>query len=148
MSWGETIFLKKVIDGKKAFRASDNIMVNYIDEKTPLSEQGITLGTFTAKTSGQIKIKALIEAPTSSSQPYTQIIVYDGTTILAIFNPPSSSYGNPTEMNQIINVEKNKTYTIKTYYATIYSPGATNCYSLDICADIIDGSLFNYTIGE
>lgn len=66
MSWGETLFLKKVIDGRKRFAASDATI--------GIAYDGTNYYTFTPKIDGIIKISATI----SKRLPNT----YNGAIVL------------------------------------------------------------------
>ena len=134
MSWGETIFLKKVIDGKKSFRASKNPLVIFSDTRTR-HINGNTIGTFKAKTKGQINLVVVV--PSYNGFNGRINIRKNGieTNHLNILNIPEESV-----IELSLNAEKGDIYQ--------FEVGTTfEANMIYIGADIVDGSLFDYTIG-
>ena len=141
MSWGETLFLKKVIDGKRTLRASDNCLVNYIDVKGSSLRENVEIGTFTPKTSGQVKLSGIIACRNSVYPLYINVYLED----LQVASLIPRTTDSLALTGVTFAVEKNKTYTIKTV-ALYEAGGVVLCDNLSICADIVDGSLFDYNI--
>ena len=134
MSWGETIFLKKLIDGKKAFRASKNPLVIFSDTNT-IHVNGDTIGTFKAKTKGQINL--LVVVPAFTGYVGRINIKKNGieTNYIDIKNLTEE-----TVIELSLNSEKEDIYQ--------FEVGSTfRANKIYIGADIVDGSLFDYTIG-
>ena len=137
MSWGETLFLKKVIDGKKAFKVSDNVLID-IGSKGYNNVYNKTILTFSPKISGQIRLNYTIK--NSSSNGTSKFYVYENGTQISL---TEKSNNEETSYTKPITITKGKTYTFVISYDY-----ATLTFKLQLGADIVDGSTFDYTIGE
>ena len=131
MSWAETLFLKKIIDGKKTFSPSDNKIILYNQDGR--YSEGI-IGTFKPKTNGFVRFKATLQKVYSNSPAILRLIDED-SNIVAELKLESVTLDT---IYEDIKVTKNKTYRL-------YFPDANGyAYDVCICASIIDGSLFDY----
>lgn len=112
MSWGETLFLKKVIDGRKRFVASDaTIAIAYDGE----------YHNFTPKIDGVIRV---------SATTYNTNKDYSGEFILILRNitdgteQRSTEFGNAKRETKThyfdFSIKKGKTYQVKIDDATMY----------------------------
>jgi hypothetical protein len=137
MSWGETLFLKKIIDGKKLFRASDSILID-CGSLEIRRENYYTILTFIPKVDGQVRLNFSLKSSSSKGTGY--LTVYeDGKEI--------------EEISQVATVEKRE-YSIpisvsrrKTYVFEAYHSYSSMDVELSLHGDIVDGSTFDYTIG-
>lgn len=134
MSWGETIFLKRVIDGKKSFRASENPLVVF-NSLTTVFPQETLIGEFKPKTKGQVNLVVVVPEYAG----YDGIIeIKKNNVVMNLFYILSSTEKNVLKF--ALDAKKGDTYQFK----VIEPIKADMIY---IGADIVDGSLFDYTIG-
>ena len=138
MSWGEVLFLKKVIDGKRSFAGSDTPIVVYLSSPSFGSLYNkITFGSFIPKSDGVIRLKAYGYRITTA--PYwQQVRLYDGDTVVGAVSGFGTNVDGADWKYVDISIEKGKEYTIK----------ADGVYlkHIQICASIVDGSMFQYNV--
>lgn len=136
MSWGETLFLKKIIEGKKSLVASDNPFYTLLASSVSTKEKTYqSVASFIAKVSGSVRIVVNARAATSGSTIGVDIGVYEEETLLV----DDSVFGNDaTNVTMDIKIDKGKLYSIK-----FKSRGSYTVYvnSVHINANIVDGSL-------
>lgn len=127
MSWGETLFLKKVIDGSKRFVASENtVIVDNIETKW-----------FKTKLSGVItlKIEARHEDRGYSHTAEIKWVDSDGTTITK-----EQSISSSWEIYYItFPIKKGHNYEV----TTRLSGASLEVNYIAICADIVDNNYFS-----
>lgn len=134
MSWGETLFLKKTIDGKKSLVASNNLYANLLSDVINVSSgEEKTTNLIKMKWSGSCKIH--IQSYKSADKVATIGISKNGEKIAT--NNISQGY----DVN-----EYNITFKMGDIIG-IYTKGVSTRFWIDIVdiyADIIDHSAFNF----
>lgn len=138
MSWAETLFLKKIIDGKKSFKVSNNALIDLGTKSYTYSEYNHLLLTFTPKISGQIRLNYTMQ--NTSTHGISYFYVYEDE--LKIVESSIESLREEHTFEEPISVKKGKKYTflISNKYSILI-------FGFRLCADIVDGSTFDFSIG-
>ena len=139
MSWGETIFLKKIIEGTKGFVSSNNPIVILNSQSNKAWGNNEIAGSFTPKKNGQCKLN--INSPNNIAPTWGFNVFLNGNVVASCRGTKEGTYN----ISVTFNVSKGNSYVIRAVYGTVGSVFYTN--EVSICADIIDTSLFDYTIG-
>lgn len=139
MSWSETMFLRKIIKGQKTFVASNNTMIVLSAQTNKTWNDGTIIGTFTPKTSGSVRLMAEIGNGTSNRAAGI-MVQRDGVTVTSFY----ADSGAMRVMSADFQVDENTKYTLIIDVSGTGYTAITNY--IRICADIIDGSLFEYSI--
>lgn len=129
MSWGETLFLKKVIDGAKRFVGSDVVIV--ADFKN--SRQS----TFKPKISGAIQIKIDVNIQNTSGIDILTVRLYN-------------SSGEYVEKKQSVSADRGKTYYIpfdivakEEYSVNVSKSGSYHTLgAISLCGSVVDYNYF------
>ena len=135
MSWAETLFLKKIIDGRKRFIPTDTILVLYTSETSGVFTSGTILGTFTPKASGIVKFIANVAEYSSSSPVGMVIIDPDGNIVASLL---SDGISGSQDLSVMFEIQARKVYTISV------SRGPGWVRMARICGDIIDDAMYDY----
>lgn len=152
MSWGEikkainsTIGtagfqpLDAIIKGQKTFVASDNTMIVLSAQSDKTWNDGTIIGTFTPKTSGSVRLMAEIGNDINDRDAGI-IVQRDGVTLTSFY----ADSGVMRVMSADFQVDENAQYTFIIAVSGTGYQARTNY--IRICADIVDGSLFAYSI--
>ena len=141
MAWNEILLavnsdpttpLNEIIKGQRTLGASDSPIIIYYSSSSGAAISG-TQGTFSPKTNGTIRIKAIAK--------------YTGVSYgkVAVFNKSNEEINNITfETNTFeeryvdIPIVKGETYTIKA--------SAITAKHISVCATIVDSTLFDYEV--
>ena len=136
MSWAETLFLKKIIDGKKSLVATDN---EYLLLYTSGDRDTYPSGTETAMAkkikmvnAGSVRVKVSLRRYSTDS--YTHLLVYvNGVKKGGV----SSGYSDNEYHEKTIDVTFNA--------GDVISFGVTSRYfqNLQLCANITDNGLYS-----
>lgn len=131
MSWGETLFLKKIIQGQRQLAANDTVISVLFNTSAPVSGQEFNK-SFIPKTEGTIRIKANGYSVSQSNAAY--VFIYENGTEIAKL----VLYSSEEKRNVYIDIpiKKNSVYTFG-------QNSSARVYSLSVGAQIVDGSLFN-----
>ncbi len=131
--------LDAIIKGQKTFVASDNTMIVLSAQSEKTWSDGATIGTFTPKTSGSVRLMA--EIGNGYSERDAGIMVQkNGITVTDFY----ADSGVMRVMSADFQAEADATYTLIIAVTGTGYTAKTNY--IRICADIVDGSLFEYTI--
>ena len=140
MSWGETLFLSKIIKGQKTFVASDNTLVSLSSENNKAWGRGEIVAKFVPKTNGSVR---LISDMCTTNDIYSGEIeiIKDGVKIAGLFTEDAEYKVLTTDFQ----VEKGAEYLIRCIGESVGDVVVYTSY-IRLGADIIDGSLFEYEL--
>jgi hypothetical protein len=122
MSWTETLFLKKIIDGKRTLAASDSVMTIL-----PKGESALESQKFTLKKSGSVRLIGILTTKLDSS--YSFYILKNGTNIGSLSFVSGSIESLPTD----IIVDKDDIVYVTANNSVVKG--------LKICASVVDASM-------
>lgn len=134
MSWGETLFLKKIIDGKKSLVAGNNLYANLLSAVINVSSgEEKTTNLIKMKWSGSCKIQ--VQSYKTADKVATVGIAKNGATVT------TTNISQGSDVNEF-----NITFNIGDIIG-IYTRGVSTGFRIDIVdiyADIIDHSAFDF----
>lgn len=148
MSWAEVkkinsnldVPLDKLIKSQRILGASNAVMAVIQASEIDMDNDEQTVGTFTPKVNGSVRILGEMTAEGQYSVGYIRIYNSAGTEILEIMRRLTDD--NSTQnCDTDFSVNANETYTIKT--KSTYP--STYLNYLKIGATVIDGSMLDYT---
>ena len=136
MSWGETLFLKKIIDGKKRLVESDNLYCHIISEEIIVGNAitKIVPNKIKFRCNGSVKL-VFLSYNTATSHRYFKFSVYKNDELFKTYTENTEE-----ERELILNVQKNDEFYFVVENTSSSGANNTRLKYLDIKADLIDGS--------
>lgn len=134
MSWTETLFLKKIIDGQRTWGASDAI-IKILKVYTELHKE--VVGEFTPKVNGSVRIAAEISTSHTGYLGNAYLGVYTKDDILIGSTSAKCVADRPVTMSVDIPITANTTYIVKTTLDKAYN----SFNNIRLCGSLIDASL-------
>jgi hypothetical protein len=135
MSWTETLFLKKIIDGQRTWGASDTIIK--ILKVYTSSPKGEVVGEFTPKVNGSVRIAAEISTTHASYLGEAYLGVYTKDDIPIGSTSAKCVADRPVTMSVDIPITANTTYIVKATLFVSYN----SFNNIRLCGSLIDASL-------
>ena len=134
MSWTETLFLKKIIDGQRTWGASD-VLIKLLRTSANYSSE-TSLGSFTPKVGGSVRVSAFAFAENYVGDT-AYLRVYRGDTLVARTSVKITNKGT-TPMSVDIPITAGDTYTVKGYTT---STTTSSLRTVSVRGSLIDASL-------
>lgn len=155
MSWGQTLFLAKILKSQRKYSASDSVLVVLTSSTEELKGNGTkTLScNFTPKVDGSVRIEVDLQPFSSAGQSPTRYggyfrILKDGVTIAdsgyvyEYYGVGEYVYVNNGIRHIDIPITKNSNYTFQLYSNQQY--GGITASNIKICGQVVDLSMLDY----
>lgn len=158
MSWGETIFLSKIIKSQRCYGVSDENIITLLTNPINYGDDydGYFDLNFTPKVDGTLRVKIPIRiyaAANSHSSTLTIKIAKNGEIIESFPYKKATIKGGSSTSNTLeeiwdldIPINKNSTYTVYVRFST--SKGNATIKSISLCGSIVDLSMLKYKRSE
>lgn len=155
MSWGETIFLSKIIKSQRCYGVSDENIITLLTNPIKYTDNysGYIDLNFTPKVDGTLRIKIPIRiyaAANSYSSTLKIKIEENGKNIKEKSETIKGSSDSNNVLEEIwdldVPINKNSTYTVYVSFST-YRGNAT-IESVSLCGSIVDLSMLKYKRSE
>lgn len=129
--------LDQIIKGQRTLSASDNIIAPIVTSSVGGSSTYV-FGTFIPNTVGSVKLVGIGKAYSTSGGSF--IVKKNGEETNRFTLPYNTSTAYGDDFSYVLNIEQGAVYE--------FSGVGIYCRTLNVCADVIDGSLFSYTPWE
>ena len=140
--------LDEIIRGQKTFIASDDLIANIYPREISSDRNESVLvegATFTSHTSGAVRLSVQCAGNAASSSPeYPGVNVYEDGVYYAKFTAGRQASIYSLDISGDFIIKPNKTYT---FYLHAHKQFESTFSNFKICGTVVDGSLFDYTVG-
>lgn len=156
MSWGETLFLKKIITSQRKYAASDSVLTVLTSSRVSIENEGTEnlSSYFVPKTDGSVRIEVDLQpfSPTGLKKDrggYFRIlkdgaVIADSGFVYQFYDDINQQtvYRNNGIRYFDIPIVKNSKYTFQLYSPQNY--GGISASNIKICGQVVDLSMLDY----
>ena len=159
MSWGETLFLSKILKSQRKYGASDSVLAVLTSSTEELEGNGTKnlSCNFTPKVDGSVRIEVDVQPISTAGQtriPYggyfrilkDGVVIADSGYVRKYYdeNEAVYVYVNNGIRHIDIPIVKNSKYTFQLYSDERNGYGGITASNIKVCGQVVDLSMLNY----
>ena len=138
MSWGETLFLKKIIEGKRTLAASDNVLKVLFSGDKFVEDTDTFVGTFIPKKDGSVRVLVAVSYNNDyTASSFVTINIKEKGVVVASKGVAISTDSNYQYFSIDVAITTNSSYDVYIKRTN----GGVSLKEAKICASIVDTSL-------